>query len=153
MAMVKPVARLLETWETCSKGKEDADPSSSSETMALQIVKKEPAVTASPTSITAMLGDKPPTELFLPGAVGYETAASCRSAWVVPSRPDDHLAKQKDEGFVSLLKAEPLSLRDALQKGEGAPAASNLISFLAGAHPSLAEIVAIDDVEDESEEA
>ena len=156
---MEPVARLLETWETVATGKsKEVSAEASSESMALNIVQQAPCVTASPSSIAAMLGDKPPEELFLPGAYGYETAASCRAAktWEVPSWP---ASEQKGEsgGFVSLLKAE-LSLRDALQqKGEDAPEPS-FASLLADARRcSLAELVGCiesdeDDAKDIEEE-
>jgi len=136
---MEPVARLLETFDELASGKgRGAREHGVEESMAVSIV-NAPVSVASPTAITALIDTQAPDELFLPPTYGSSQAA------LKPMKSESrslHSTQKGGQGhFVSLLKGEPLSLRDAMQ-----PPLSSLVA-------SLTELVGDEDEdEDEGEE-
>lgn len=152
---MEPVARLLETSHVVwSAG--HVTPDKFEESMAQSIAGKS-SLGGSPASITSLLAEDPPDELFLPPRYGAKRdEASCppRAAFV-PINEQQLVRGQTERAagrFVPLLKGESLSLHDALQHKEWAVDTARLASLLVGSQASLEELVCSeDDSEDEDE--
>merc|ERR1719231_1598340 len=122
---MEPARRLI---ATCEKLREDITASKTSTIMALHMVNNPTSSTAlaSPASITALLGDPPPDELFLPptyGAAAQQRATPPASLSLVAQAEQRKPGANRLEdpsNFMSILKGDKaLSLRDALQHDSG----------------------------------
>lgn len=117
---MEPVARLLETgaqvsvqvWERYHDKQVDIV----SEQMARKVVANDDLV-ASPESITALMGDCVPEELFLPQRYSAASSRDAASISTSFSAMTTASTKNQDEcSVMSLLKADESALRNALQQ-------------------------------------